>query len=313
MSTDTVEAPVETTEVSDTTEATTSGKSADEIAAEKKAAAEAAEKALDEFKSTVENALAERDVTTGIIPDSHTPGLQAAFRNLGTAKYRKSGHEFLTSKLHDAVNSADIPLGMAVMKVTEVVNATAPAPRAAVERKPVDPAELFVEQLAILNLAYLIRSKDVPEGVATEGDGNVYDKTQELVAAELEAAEKYYAWVKSTDENKGDEPEVSAIVKKAAKAAQGRAATVSGKSAGRPRAVSEGPRRSVRKHIAQVFAEYSKGSVLRVSEISNAKTEEYPDGTCSPGAISAALKSTRGVEGVEITSDDRGNLAARKL
>lgn len=312
MSTETVEAPAEEVAVSDTPKSTTPEKSEEELAAERKAAAELAEKNMDEFKAAVNNALADRDVSTGVIPESHTPGIQAAFRNLGPAKFRKAGHEFLVEKLHDAVNSADIQLGMAVMKVTEVVNATTPAPRPTADRKPVDPAEAFIEKLAALNLAYVVVQADVPEGVATEGDGNVYDKTSAMVEAELASAHSYYAWVKSTDENKGDEPEASPVVKRAIKVAQGRAATVGTKASSKPRTPSDRPNRNVRTHINQVFAEYASGTVLRVSEISNAKTEEYPDGSCSPGAISAALKSNRGVEGVEVTQDDRGNLAARK-
>lgn len=306
MSTDTVEAPAEEAVVSDTTE------SVDEAA--EKAAAEAEIKANHQaFTEAVATSLEARDTSTGNLPVVNIEPVQAAYRKISGSKNKNAAKKHLTKLLQDAINSSDIQLGMAIMQLSQVIDSTASAPKPQAERKPVDPTGKFVDELAVLNLAYLLRRADVPEGVETDGDEGAFTKAEKLVGELTEQAETYYAWVKSTAEDKGDEPEVSSVVKRAVKAAHLKSAG-SAKSAGTstPR-VTGGPRRSVRTHIAQAFGDKESGTVLRVAEISNAKTEEYPDGDCSPGAISAALKSEKGVEGFEKTLDGNGNLAARKL
>lgn len=310
VSTETVEAP----EASDTTEATTAPTETTEEAAAKAAAEAEANGKYDEYTAAVKNALAEHDPSTGSLPEVHLSAVKVAYQALAGAKFKKKAKDHLVAELQSAVNSADIFRGMAVMNLSNLVNSTASAPKPPAERKPVDPAAKFIDELAVLNLAYLLRRNDVPEGVTTDGDEGAFAKAEAKVADLVESAEAYVAWVKSTAEDKGDEPQVDAIVKRAVKASTFKSAgSAKSSTPSAPRVSTGGPRRNVRTHVTQVFADKEAGTVLKVAEIANAKTEEYPDGDCSPGAVSAALKSPKGIEGFEKTNDANGNLAARKL
>jgi hypothetical protein len=313
MSTDTVEAPA-----SDTTEATpeavTAETAATEATPEEQAAeaAKAAENAENEakveaFKSAVAEALKERDAETGHLAEVQNVAVQTAYRELTNAKQKKSAKVHLHDCLKDAVNSSDIILGMAVMNLTNLINSTS-TPKPTATPKAVDPSQAFIDSLATLHLAYTLRRADVPAGVDADA---AFAKVDEKVEALSEKADEYYAWITGKPEERGDEPEVDAIIKRAIKAMQGRS-TVIKASSGTPRAATGGPRRNVRTHISQAFGDRPVGSMMKVAEIANAHTAEYPNGDCSPGAVSAALKSEKGVEGYERTTDDNGNLAARK-
>jgi hypothetical protein len=316
MTTETVEAPAEEAVASDTTETveTAEGTSeADEAAKKAKAEADAAEK-LDAFKSVTESALSQRDTTTGTLPEVHNQTILGAYRALPGAKGKSAAKKHLTDLLKSAINSADIVLGMAIMQVTNLVTAApASTPKAPTETKKVDPTEAFVESLATLHLAYTLRREDIPNGVDAE---TAFTQVDEKVNELSEQASTYYTWFTNKAADKGAEPEVPVLVKRAVKAALGRAVGSGAPrkaSTGQPKAPMTGPRRSIRTHIAQVFGDSPVGTVLKVAEIAKATTEEYPDGDCSPGAVSAALKSTKGVDGFESTTDENGSLAARKI
>lgn len=310
MSTDTVEAEAAEATVSDTNEATEATTAEQDAKAQAQAEGEAK---LAEFGAAVTGALAERDTATGTVPEVHISKVVEAYRALPGAKFKTAAKKSMVERLQDAVNSTDIVQGMSVMNLTKAIeSAPAGAKAPATPKAPVDPSVKFVDDLTVLHLAYTLRRADVPEGVEVEGENSAFGKVDAKVESLNDQAEAYYAWVKSDAEDKGEEPEVDALVKRAVKAAQGRAASAPRATSSTPRQSSGGPRRNVKTHITQVFAEYEVGTVLKVAEIANAKTEEYPDGDCSPGAISAALKSDKGVEGVEKTTDDKGALAARK-
>jgi len=313
MSTETVEPEVVETTDSDTPDAvevTSETTDADTDTEAKAKAAEAeAEAKMTEFETVVDAALAERDTSTGTVPDAQIEAVKASYRALASAKYKNRAKKHLNNKLKDAVNGQDIILGGAVMALADAVENAGASPRTPTERKPADPATTYRERMVVLHLAYNLARNNVPEGVNdAEELAKVEAKVEELSAA----ADSYLAWLTSTAEDKGDEPEVDVLVKKAVKASQGRAAQASGKSTSTPR-VSDGTRRNVRTHIAQVFADKPSGTFLKVAEIAKTPTEEYPDASCSPGAISAALKSDKGVEGFKPESNESGNLGARKL
>lgn len=264
------------------------------------------------FQAVVATALAEKDGSTGTLPEVQIEAVKASYRELTGAKAKNAAKKHLNEELRNAVNNADIFGGQAVMTLVDAIQNAGATPRATAERKPADPAAAYVERLAVLHLGYTLARADVPEGVETDGDEGAFAKVDAKVAELNDQAEQYYAWVNSKDENKGDEPEVDAIVKRAVKAAQGKAATGRTASA-TPRAASDGVRRNVRTHVAQVFADLEVGTFLKVAEIANKATEEYPDASCSPGAISAALKSDKGIEGFELDHNDKGTAGARKI
>jgi hypothetical protein len=235
------------------------------------------------------------------------------YRAIGVAKGKKSAKKFLSDKLKDAVNTQDLILGVAVMALSDAVDNAGASPKPTAERKPLDPAEAFHDKLTVAHLAYMLVRENAGEGVDAEAEGA---KVEEKVGSLTTAAQSYYDWTVSTAEDKGDEPTVDPLVKLAVKSALGKAATVrKAPGTSTPRQPSDGVRRNVRLHIAQAFEKLGRqtGEIAKVSELANAVTEEYPAGNCSPGAISAALKSERGVEGFELTSDGSGHAAARKI
>jgi hypothetical protein len=312
VSTDTVEPEVTETPVSDTTEATTETTSTPAEDADKaKAEAEADQKVTD-YEAVVATALADRDVSTGDVPVVNLEAVKTAFREITGAKYRKRAKDHLNDQLKSFVNGQDIIGATAIMHLVDAVDHAGPNKSDKAPAKPTDPAEAYREAVAAAHLAYNLVRADVPEGLDQDAE---LAKVEELVGALVNDSQNYLAWSQSTAEDKGDEPEVSPIVKRAVKLATGKAAR-----AARPKASATGERtprtggnRSVRTHIAQAFGDEPSGTVKRISEIAKAKTDEYPDGDCSAGAVSAALKSAKGVEGYQLTRDESGVNVVTKL
>ena len=313
MSTETVEPEVDETPASDTTEATETATPEVSEADTKAAEAEAANEALfTEFEAAVTTALNERDSTTGTVPEVQVEAVKEKYRNLPGAKYKNRAKKHFNDQLKSAVNEQDLIKGTAVMSLHDAIENAGPAPRAtATERKPADPAAAFRDRVATLHLAYNLARENAPEGVDVDAE---LPKVEEKVGELTDQAATYYAWVVSTAEDKGVEPEVDPLVKRAVKAAQGKAATAGRAASGTstPR-VSDGVRRNVRTHIAQVFKDEPSGAYKKVAEIAKAATEEYPAADCSPGAISAALKSEKGVPGFKMELDENQHVGARKL
>lgn len=313
MSTDTVEdaaqadavadeAAVASAEASDTTEGDTT--EVDNAAVE-------AENKFTEFQAVVQTALDAKDETTGTVPEVNLEAVKTSYRELPGAKYKGKAKTFLNEKLKEIVNAHDIITAQAAMACIDAIEHAGPSPRAQATRTPTDPAEAFRDRLTVAHVAYALVRSDVPEGVdADEQYGLVEAKVGELMSQ----AETLFAWTQSTAEDKGDEPEVDGLVKRAVKAAQGKAATAPRKAAtGATRTPHSGGNRNVRTHIAQAFEGEASGAELRINAVAKKATAEYPEGDCSPGAISAAFDSARGVEGFEMVKDDKGVKTVRKL
>lgn len=253
------------------------------------------------------------DQSTGDVPLDKVDAVKTAFRELPGAKAKNKAKEFLTDALREAIGQLDVVRGAAVMQLSDAIKNTSAATRVGgTERKPVDPKAAFVDRMTTLHLAYALVRSDVPEGIDAD---EVYASVDEKVEALGDQADTYFGWVNSTAEDKGDEPEVDAVVKAAVKAAQGKASRTAKSGSGATRAPgSSGERRNVRTHIGQAFDKHGKesGDFLKVSEIAKTITDEYPDGACSPGAVTAALKSAKGVEGYVLVVGD-GPAGARKL
>ena len=317
MSTETVEPEATEAQVSDTTATETDATATTEVSDEAKAKEAAAEQGYTDFRAAVTTALAERDPSTGVLPEVQLEAVKAAFRGLAGAKYKGRAKRSLNDDLKNAVNEQDLILGTAVMALADAVENAGPVRASggasSEPRKAVDPAQAYREGIVVLHLAYALARDNTPEGVDAEAESDAINaKVNEL----NDAARSYFTWLTSTAEDKGDEPEVDVLIKRAAKAATGKAAGRTRSAAGASAPRAEGaPRRNVRTHIAQVFDKLGKGSgeMLKISEIANTATDEYPSADCSPGAISAALKSAKGVEGFELAEDENGHAAARKL
>lgn len=264
---------------------------------------------LTEYKSAVANALAERDSATGQVPVVQVESVKAAYRNLDGLKAKNAAKKELTESLKDAVNSMDIVLGKAIMILSESLATAGSNAKAAAERTPVDKAEAYVQRLVALNLAYNMASEDIPEGV--DVDAAREKAEQQVNALEADAA-KYYRYVQAPADERGDEPEADALVKKAVKLALGKGVSV--KSTG---VAHEGPRGNIAKHIQEAFAEQPDGTFLKVAEIAKFRSTEYPDGNASPGAVTARLFPGEGkkttVEGIEPGVNDQSKRGAYKL
>lgn len=280
------EAPVTSTvtETPDTTEATDS-------TTEATATEATPEFDLTAFKAAVDAALAERDSATGTLAEAPIESVKAAYRDLDGAKAKNAAKKHLTDFLQNAIDEMDIVLGKATMILSKAVQNAGSASKGA-PPTPTDPTEAFVQRLTVLNLAYNLVATDVPEGVDEEA---ARAKVTEAVEANDEAARTYLEWASKPEADRGDEPEVSALVKKAVKVAMGKGVG-SVKAGG---TAHEGPRGNVARHIQLAFADQPLDTFMKVSEIAKAKTEEYPNGNASPGAVSSRLKSSTAIEGIE--------------
>jgi hypothetical protein len=242
---------------------------------------------LTAFKAQVTAALNERDTSTGTIPDGPVAEVTTAFRGLDSVKAKNRAKDHLNDELKNAINATDIILGKAVMQLTDAVNASKGGGSGTkAERTPADPKEAFVQLVAGLHLAYSLAVEDRPENVdETEARAAI----EKLVDESNEPAASYRTWVQADSDTRGDEPEVSNLVKRAVKMSLGKVAGTSGRVGGS----TGGPRRDIAKHILEAFALAGKttaGEKMSVAEIAKQKTEQYPQGDASPGAVSARLK-----------------------
>lgn len=234
---------------------------------------------LSNFTSVVESAVAERDMSTGTLPVEQVELVRAAYRELvGGVKARNAARKDLQERLKDAVGRLDVVEGKAVMELAESLASTPAASTAS----PVDPSVAFKLRLTAAHLAYTLVANDAPEGV--DGD-KVLAEVGDEVDGLTDAAATYYQWLSSTEKDRGDEPQVPTPVRLGAKMASSLTARVAKKRATN----STGVRGNVLKHILTVVDGIESGTFLRLGEIAQAKSPEYPDGTVSPGAVSARL------------------------
>jgi hypothetical protein len=301
--TTTAEAPVETTEPTESTENT------ENAGDENKTEDKPAEPDLSAFDAAVEAALAEADSDTGTVPEASLEAVKSAYRDLDGLKAKNLAKKALNDRLRDSVNAQDIVKAQGVMHLVDAVANAGTATKAAAERTPADPVDSFIQRLTVLNLAYNLVNGDEPDGKSEAEMAEIRESVSRKVGELTEQAEQYYAWATSTAEDKGDEPEVNPLVKKAVKMAFGK---VGGSTRG-PVTPHEGPRRNTARHIQLVFKDKPVGTFLKVAEIANTKSSEYPDKPVSAGAINARLKSNTPIEGIEPATDSDGKAGARKV
>jgi len=266
---------------------------------------------LSAFETAVAAAVAEADKSTGTVPEAEVAKVVTEYRNLaGGVKAKNAAKKFLNEGMKSAMNEADIVKARAFLELSESM--TAGSSGTSTPRQPADPTEAFVQADATLRLAQTLHTPG--EGVAEDWT----ERVEKLVSESQSAAEQYLAWVKDTSDDKGDEPEVTSVVKNAVKLALGKPA-----KAGSVRAAAggyTGERRDIGKHILEAFAEKEEGDFLSVAEIRNFHSSEYGDNLPSAGAISARLfpggdasKCTLVAQGVQPDTNEKGNKGARKV
>lgn len=266
-------------------------------------AEEAAPIDLTEFKETVSKAV-DQSSTDGTVGDEDFKAVTEAYRALSSQpdsrKAYKQAREFVEEGMKSNLAKAQVREAVAFMNLQEALVHGAGAAAGGTTRKPADPLEDYVTKLVTVELAASIVASEVPEGVDPE---KASEEVGKRVAALSASIDTYRAWLDNTDENKGDAPEVDALLVRAFKVARGRGAKVSSST---PRAAYTGERRNVGTHIQQVFAAVEPGTFLKVSAIAKAKSSEYGDDSPSAGAINAKLKSAKGlgIDGLEVVTQD---------
>jgi hypothetical protein len=286
VSTTTEEAPVETTEA-------TSTESTPEAPID-----------LTGFEASVTEAVAQADESTGMVPEASLGSVLEQYRSLDGVKAKNKAKAHLNDGMKSAMNDGDIAKARAFLQLSE--NMTAGSSKSSGEKAPADPTEAAAQRIATLQLAaaYAV----VPDGVS----GDLDAKVAELTAASEAGVQSYLEWSQADEESRGDEPEVSAVARNAAKLALGKAA----KAGARSGSTFTGERRDIGKHIAEAFESVESGGFLTVAEIRNFKSAEYGDTPPSAGAISARLFPTGGgdctIEGISGDTNDKGNKGGRK-
>ena len=271
--------------------------------------------ALKAFEAVVAQVVETRDQATGDLAESEQGKVRQAYADIPTTAAKTKARNYLDTGMKSALGQdLDAVKARAFMELGKAVKATASA-RETVAKAPVDPTEAHVAKVTAMYLAANL--VEVPEGVSDDWGKQVQDLASSL-RGELGTYAQYLkdlkTWNGQPEESRGDapaEPEVSDVVRNAARIARGRSlggAKASGTrstSARTPSATSSynGPRRSVKAHIVEAFASKPSGTFMRVLEISNTKTSVYGDDSPSSGAVSAALfppnGSTPTLEGVQ--------------
>lgn len=264
---------------------------------------------LTEFEAAVSAAVAEKDESTGDVPLALVENVTTAYRALDGLKAKNAAKKHVNETMTEAMNDLDIVTARAYLQISEHLTAGHKGGGGG-EKAPADPTEAAVQRIATLQLArdFVV----VPEGVADDLD----ERVERFLSENADAVKGYIEYLQSNDED-ATEPEVSSVVKNAAKLALGKQAKAGGRSGGG--STFTGERRDIGKHITEAFADQPVGTFLTVAEIRKFKSEEYGDNPPSAGAISARLfpggdgtKSTMRKVGLESGTNEKGNKGALK-
>lgn len=255
---------------------------------------------LEAFKTVVASAVKARDAededtsygsdaNTGAVSDEVLANVVTAYQALtGDRKAQNAAKATLIEGLGHAVDAEDIRSARAYLAVQKAIDEAGPS-KATVHRAPVDPTEAFVSLYSTLDLALFTAYNTVPEGVAEDWPTRAEERSN---AAQGELT-TYLAWLAAPEVDRGDEPNVSAMVKDAVKLAQGKSVTGRKLGGGGRKTPFEGERGDIAKHITQAFEGVPVGDSLTVAEIvgKQSKGAGYDDRKPSQGAVSSRLKS----------------------
>lgn len=257
---------------------------------------------LTAFKEAVASAVAEADDSTGVVPTANIEAVTAEYRKLEGLKAKNAAKKVVATGMKDEMDSDNLAGARAYLMLQDQALVAASGGGSKAEKVPADPTEAFVQRVATLQLGYHLATNSVPEGV-TDG---WQEKVTEAVNESLAQADAYRAWLHNDSEDRGDEPEVTAVVRNAVKLSEGKQARA---GSGQRGASHEGPRRSIESHVVNAFADKEVGTFMKIAEIRNVRSEEYGDNPPSAGAISARLfpksgKSSLTKLGIKPTEQD---------
>lgn len=285
--------------------------------AEQAAEQERLEALVEEFQNVAKTVAADADHETGSLAPAQLQPVKEAYRDIeGGAKFKNKAKNFIADQMKDALSpETDTPITQAVawnLINGAVLETTPRASSGGGAAKPtVSQEKVFADRVQALRLAVdLAEGPLVPEGLGDWASEISDDDT-------IDAAKAYLDWSQADPETRGDEPEVSIVVKHAVKIATGKGPRKPGRPAGQP---FQGTRRDVAAHILNAFNGLESGTFLTVSEIKNTKSEEYGEDSPSAGAISARLfpKDSKGnptnctVDGIQPGENAQGVKGAYK-
>lgn len=258
---------------------------------------------LTAFSAAVEVALAASDEATGSLTDEAKAPVVTAYRDLPDTKAKNASKRALVDRMKDAMSSGSLRFARAASDLSDSLTSAAPT-KARKEAEPVDPTEAFVARVAAVQLGYGLTVGTVPEGVAADWS----DKASAIVSEATPQAQAYQAWLSGDKDTRGDEPDVSAIVKAGVRIASGRGgAKVKG-----TKAPFTGERRDVGAHIANAFADKASGAFLTVSQIVNTPSAEYGTDKPSAGAVSARLFPGKGTKATTVPGITAGQVEGKR-
>lgn len=262
---------------------------------------------LGPFQTVVAAVVETRDSTTGELNADEQAKTKAAYNELDGVKPKNAAKKWVEGQMMEAVNKLDGQLARAFAMVTESL--VADGKKSGGTSTPADPTAAYVAKRASLLLATSITVAGAPQVEGRDLDAEAQAQADSLA----EQVTAYRTWLDAEvpeGTEKPDAPEVSPVVRAAFKLATGKASG-GGRTSG-----GSGPRADIAKHVAEAFAEHPVGHVLKVSEIANFKSSEYPNGNASQGAISARLFPPSGnctLVGIEpVEKDASGPRRARK-
>lgn len=246
------------------------------------------------FETAVVEAKAKADVATGMLAEADLAPVKDAYRGLANAKSKAGARKWVNEQMKSSMEGGDLPSAMYFLFIVNngatVTAAAGTGTRAT--REPVDPTEAFVQRASSLRLALDLAQANIPDGVKDTWR----DSARELVESSREAAKSYLDWLTSTDENKGDAPEVAPWIVASAKLALGKSAKAGAaarKAAGESTRTYDGPRRNLANHVVEVL-KAADGKFLTVTEIAKASSGEYGEARPSVGAVSQRLFPANG-------------------
>jgi hypothetical protein len=259
---------------------------------------------LSDFQAAVSAAVEQRDEQTGELTDELLKPVVDAFRGLSGIKQYNKARSWVEDQMTEAVTEhEDVHLARTYVSVRNALTTAAPKR----ERQPADPTEAFVQVHYQLQEALRLHESFAPEGLAEDWPARV----TEFAEKHADEVAQYDEWQRSTDENKGDAPEVHSAVRQAFKLATKKTPKrASGKT-------FDGPKRDTKIHVEQVFADQPVGTFMSVSQIAKADSEQYGSDHPSAGAINQRLfpkgeKAPDLPEGIEADADNKPR-GARKV
>lgn len=224
------------------------------------------------------------DAETGNVSDQALEFIINAYRALsGDRARQKEARDAIGAGLNQSVLDGSVEKARAFLAIDTALKASKPVP--ASQRVPADPTADFVNRIVATHLASEILRATVPTEVASDWEAKAENLANELV----ESVREYTAWLATDEDDRGDEPEVSPVVRSAVKMAQGKAPRKPGSGT----STFEGNRGDIMRHITDAFENEPVGTRLTVAQIRQFKSPNsgYDGRDPSAGAISARLNA----------------------